>query len=250
MSILSLFDDTANTVRLRYLSAMYGAVGAFSNALESSDPTLPSVKMQLFRATDAIAKTFRDSVMDFVSSQVDRSVEMALANVGISVVGATRAEIYNYAESAKQDFGARLDLVLAANTQSVLDELKKVALQVQLLQSGLGMSRIGALLKIRAEAVKGLAFTTFDRIGHKWASELYLATTVRATMVDTYVQGFLYALQQANLDLVKIRYADASHANDDLAFSITGKTPGYPAYADIAREVFHPNTTATLERMA
>lgn len=45
-------------------------------------------------------------------------------------------------------------------------------------------------------------------------------------------------------DLVSVTYPDSAHEGNGRVFSISGRTPGFPSFADIEESVFHYNATA------
>jgi hypothetical protein len=47
-------------------------------------------------------------------------------------------------------------------------------------------------------------------------------------------------------DLAQVMYDDEGHKNNGLIFSMSGATPGYPSFDDIAETVFHYNATAKI----
>jgi hypothetical protein len=108
--------------------------------------------------------------------------------------------------------------------------------------------RIGGLIAARLKhlPVKS-SFTRLDRSGRQWASPVHVRTVVRAAMVNTYVDAFLFTLMARGIDKARVTYDEPDHENDGLVFSIDGNADDMPSLDEIRAKVFHPNSTARLE---
>lgn len=248
MSTVAVYAAIGNAARLRYLAAMYGVVGAFSGALESKAPGSPATRAALVVKITAITAAFLDSTLELVNGQIDLLVKLAQDASSASLRDEQRGEVAQYVATLKSDLRASLQTVLMGNVNGVLTELRKTALSIHLLQSTRGMNRVGATLRAKSEFSTKPTFTTADRVGRKWASEIYVASLVKSALADAYNEVFLFCMSQSGIDLAQLSYDDAAHDGQGRVFSITGATPGYPTWSDLA-PLFHPNSTATVTRV-
>lgn len=79
--------------------------------------------------------------------------------------------------------------------------------------------------------------------GRSFKALSLVKTQARHFAYQGYVRGELKRIASYS-DLAKVVYPDPAHKGHGLVFSITGATPGYPSYAQIAERVFHYNSSA------
>lgn len=119
----------------------------------------------------------------------------------------------------------------------------KAASQVRLRASMQGsLLSKGSMQRAAAGVVTGFQFRRTDRAGRLYMTTTAVARTVRATLVDTYVESALYAMAVQGRDV-----AVATHPSGEKStFSITGYTPDLPTYAELKDKLWHPNSRVTV----
>ena len=99
---------------------------------------------------------------------------------------------------------------------------------------------IGKLLKNRIEKPQ---LKIADRRGAKWAAERFVLANARKYAYDIYIND---AIDKIGVDLIQVFYPDATHANNGLILSVSGKSATYPALALARSTIFHPYSTASV----
>jgi hypothetical protein len=164
---------------------------------------------------------------------------------------------FTFGLSLDRDQHKVIDTAVAQGVDSALSAVRdyarwdenlilKAAAQVRLHASMQGsLLSPGRVAHASVGIVSGFQFRRTDRAGRLYLTTTAVATTVRATLVDTYVESALYARAVQGRDV-----AVAVHPSGErTTFSITGYTPDLPTYADLKNKIWHPNSRVLVENV-
>lgn len=238
-------DAASNLISSNYKLMLDAMSGSFAQVLDSPDPTSQSAKTRLRLALSINLLSFIREAQSESGSLFHFTREFMLdgiADAGGDTGAPVNPSLAQHIADMLESLQGTLQLWASRDSQTVERELRKVALQVDLLQ-GSGSSRVGALIKAKFGKVRNLNLVQVDSIGRKRVSSEFVRSLIRWHLVTTYVDSFLFTHVKNGHDLAKVVYKNGS---SEEVFSITGETPGYVTYAEIER-AFHPNTTASLE---
>lgn len=246
MSLAAALDSIAGGIAGQYRLLLEAISGRFARALDSHDPTTPKARSDFHVGITQDVHTFLASVMGALNAHLEAMKNTAVAASGASLSTPDATMLSAHIAEIQDELQEILWSVMTRDQATTERELRKVALQVELLQAGTGISKVGALIRVKFGKVRKLRFVQEDRIGRKRASDEYVRSLVRQTLLTAYIESYLFALAKSGQDLVRVVYADG---RDPWIMSIAGLTEGYPAYDDVRDEVFHPNSLASVERI-
>lgn len=244
MSLPVMLDVAAAAIAGQYRVLLDAVAGQFARVLDSHDPTTPKARSDFRAAISRDMTAFLSGMVLSLDARTNEIKNVAVVASGVSLSVPDQESLSEYVGETLDALHETMQAILARDQVTTDRTLRKVALQVELLQAGTGISKVGALIKVKFGKVRKLAFAQEDRIGRKRASEDFVRVLVRQHLLLTYVESYLFALAKSGKDLARVVYTDERNG---LVFSITGTTGGYPSYDDIRESAFHPNSLASVE---
>ncbi len=238
-------DAAAELVTSNYQLMLGAMSGSLAQVLDAPDPTSQAAKTRLRLALAMNQLSFvRNAQSEFgpLVSFTEEFMANGVADAKGDISGPLDPSLVQHVSDILESLQGTLQLWASRDSQTVERELRKVALQVDLLRAS-GSSYAGALIKAKFGKVRNLNLVQVDSIGRKRVSSEFVRSLVRWHFVTTYADSFLFTHVKNGYDLAKVVY---QNGKVEEVFSITGETPGYVTYAEIER-AFHPNTTASLE---
>lgn len=245
---LKKLDASAALIAGHYQLMLDAMSGHLARALDSSDPTTPQMKTRLhFENMSSINMLTNSTLAAFgILESVTRDFMMAgVSDAKASLNDSSLQMLTEHVGEMLENVRTGMHACALRDAATVEHELRKVALQVELLQTATGINKVGALIKVKFGKLRGLDLVQKDRVGRKRKSADFVRSMVRWHLLSAYVEAFLFGVAKSGEDLVQVVYAGDRRGR---VFSITGGTPEYPSYADIVDE-FHPNSTASVERV-
>lgn len=236
-------DVMANQFAEQYRGLLTTIAGHFARALDSHDPTTPKARSDFRTNLARASEIFMSGIATQLQAQTYEVRNGALDAQGVVLSDPDFASLNEYLNETVEDLCGALWACIYRDDLTAERELRKVALNVDLLQSTTGMSRIGAIIKTKFGRVSGMSFVQVDRLGRKRVSESYVRSLVRRHLVLTDVETRLFAMAKQGNDLAQVLHQDGTQAE---VFSITGASRDCPSYEEIRDTVFHPNATATV----
>lgn len=236
-------DAMANQFAEQYRGLLTTIAGHFARVLDSHDPTTPKARSDFRTNLARASEVFMSGIATQLEAHTYEVRNSALDAQESVLSDPDFASLNEYLSETVEALCGALWACIYRDDLTAERELRKVALNVDLLQSTTGMSRIGALIKTKFGRVSGMPFVQMDRLGRKRASESFVRSLVRHHLVLTDVETRLFAMAKQGSDLAQVMRQDGTKAE---IFSITGVSRNYPSYEEIRDTVFHPNATATV----
>lgn len=215
--------------------------GTLARALDEHDPTTPKVRRDFHATLERMAHVYIEGFALQLRIMTDEVKQGALIAAEADLSEPELAHLNEYVDETVADLCDTMRACVGRDDRAAEQELRKIALNVDLLQSSSGMSKVGALIKAKFGRVRNLAFVQPDRLGRKRASDGFVGVMVRKHLLMTDIETRLFVFAKRGSDLAQIVYADGDKG---LVFSITGGTPGYPIYEEIKDSEFHPMSSA------
>ena len=225
----------------QYRTLLTAIVGHFAKALDSTDPTSPKVRTQFRRSLEQLSRAFLAGMVEQVKAHTRELRDDALKTASRPLSDPELRDLDEHLQDALDDLQDALRACLARDCRAAEHELRKFAHMVNLTQSSSGMSRIGAIIKVKYGRVSDFSFSQADRIGRKRVSDAFVRALIRHHLVITCVETQMFAIAKLGFDLARV-------GDTNLIISITGTTPGYESYDDVRDDLFHPNSSATVVR--
>lgn len=239
MNHVELIDRIADQFAARYRAHLLSVVGIYARILDATDPTTVKARTELRRALERVGAEFMLG-LEVQANALAHEVK----NATLGTLGAPGTlTIDEHVTELVEGLLGTLGTCVSRDNKLAECELRKFALGVSLLESSTGMSHVGALIKSKHGAVRGLPFVQSDRLGRKRTSEAFVRNAARQELVAIHIETALFVIASEGVDLAQVIYQDGEAGE---VFSITGTTPGYRTYESIKDEIFHPNSTATV----
>ena len=189
---------------------------------------------QMVRQVTGVANRQRDALQARVSSDLREMVEALATTVDASVSTVMRGHI--------DSFLIELNRILRTDVETVTRAMKVGRTGLgDMLTSG-ASGAIGALLQKR---VMRLEFKAPDSAGRRWDATRLVLFLAREMSYRIKLTKQIADLPEGQ-DVAAVFNPD--HDEDGMLFSVHGKTPGYPTFADLQQSVFHPNSTAEVSQ--
>lgn len=144
-------------------------------------------------------------------------------------------------QTLASDFDQELARVTRQNVDSLVTRMKGVK-QNALDAMGEVHGAMGLLLQQKLATPE---FNVVSESGRTFQATPFVKSQARQFAYQTWLQAQMVALSWEG-DLAQVIYDDPGHKNNGLVFSMSGATPGYPSFDDIAETVFHYNATAKI----
>lgn len=240
--------DTGTAQLLRqYTSLQSTLVGLYAQAVNDQAPTAPATRSRFLSECLQAQLSFLTAANASLMQVADTLVRDALDTAGLGTDGAHLAEIRQIVSESLMLVLSTLSGATQRDVDLVAKGLREFALKVDHKMNAAGMSYAAAVIKTRIEQTGLFSFKQVDRANRKWNSADYVKHAVRGFLLSVWVETFLFAVSRMGEDLARVK-CDNEH--NGMVFSISGMTPGCPKFDDIKGDIWHPNSTARVERIA
>lgn len=135
----------------------------------------------------------------------------------------------------------------SADSASVLSAYRRYALEARSAQL-IGKSAYNAFPDVSAKSNDPLELKFLDRAGRRWDVNHYIDVTVGWIYFRYYNEIYLMGCAIRRRKTASVNYQDKAHRNQGLRFGIVRSTSKEPSYAEIRKEVFHPNSQAMVAK--
>lgn len=235
------FDQIAADAQNRYRGLLESFTGAFHESINTSSAfTLRSQPGALSRASERFLTDMREHFSTVMREVASNGASAAFEDIG---PGAKYPQLLvTFASEPVEHLMEQIEAVVRRDETTVLALLRKMALRVEMIRQSSRYTESQALIAAREHTRKALKFAFLDKAGRSWRSEGYIRTTVRLSLVTTYVESYLLTALENGYERAFVAHPDAKHKNHGLQFSIITPKNGLPSYDEIKSQVFHPNT--------
>lgn len=240
---LKILDATADGFLNQYRAMLSSIAGEFARILDTPDPTTAKARREFSVIMNRQNMSFLSGFWGQITERAKEVAQTAVTDSGFDLNGKEQFSLNEHLADALIDLCGVIKVSVLRDENVAEKALRRIALQVDLLQSSTGVNKVGALIKVKFGKVRELDFMQIDRTGRRRSSEVYTRLAVRHCLLLIYVESYLIAIAKNGQDLARVVYPDGKLGE---VFSITGATPGYRAYDDLKNEVFHPNSTASV----
>lgn len=158
-----------------------------------------------------------------------------------SIFEYVRAVSVDAVKALADGFEVELEQVTRQNIDSLVTRLKGAKTQA-LDAVGEVHGAMGLLLQQKLATPE---FTVKAVSGRTFQAAAFVKSQARQFAYQTWLQQQMVAFSWEG-DLAQVIYDDPGHENNGLIFSMSGATPGYPSFDEIADTVFHYNATAKI----
>ena len=217
--------------------------GILARALDERDPTTPKVRRDFHKTMERMSRTYLDWFEVQLRVMTNEVKKGAMNDVGTDESNPQLAHLDEYVDETMDDLCDTMRACVSRDDRTAEQELRKIALNVDLLQSSYGMNKVGALIKVKFGRIRNLNFVQLDRLGRKRASDGFVEIMVRKHLLMTDIETRLFVFAKRGNDLAQVVNADGTPGE---VFSIMGGVAGYRAYEELKDEVFHPQSTASV----
>jgi len=144
-------------------------------------------------------------------------------------------------KALSDNFETELAQITRQNIDSLVTRLK--GMKIQALDAvGEVHGAMGLLLQQKLATPE---FTVTAVSGRTFKAAPFVKSQTRQFAYQTWLYAQMVALSWEG-DLAQVVYDDPGHENNGLVFSMSGATPGYPSFDEIAGTIFHYNATAKI----
>lgn len=217
-----LYDDFAERLKAEYDTFLFALSGRYLTQMapgaQASPMHVNEFERGALKLRDTFLKTASRTVIEYVAGQT---------------VGAVR--------ELAENFTTELGHITEQNVGSLVTRMKG-AKHNALDAVGEVHGAMGLLLQQKL-ATPEFNVTTASKRTFKAAP--FVKSQARQFAYQTWLQFQMVALSWKS-DLAQVAYDDPAHEHHGLIFSISGATPGYPSFDDLAQTVFHYNATAKI----
>lgn len=237
-------DEVAEAAEKGYSAFLLQLIGSFSQAMDEPAPTAPVARAGFRRAADHSQVQTLTALATRLDQAAETLVKDAVAHANPSLSTPEIDNVFTVIEEARGALIAQIMQASEKDIDTVARSLRELSLLVDNLMHVQGSTYVSALFGAKMRLNTDFRFSQLDRLGRKYPSHHYARTSVRAFLVGTYIDTYIYALASRGVDMVIVKHPEQDHPHAGLAFSISGAIPNMPAYQDIKSEVWHPNSRA------
>lgn len=226
-------DQVAPMLTIRYESFLYSLTGRYLTQVVAGQ----GVPTSEIRSIEADIRRWAQG--DF------------LEQTKLMVADMVRSEVVGLPDQYKAAVEARAERFVAALAQVCSENIATVLR----LARGIGggnvptidgtAGAVGLLIQRKAGKVD---YKVKDTAGRTWGAEALVSFMVRDFVYQAKLDVALGKLSAAGETLAVVVYPKSDHANNGLVFAIDTPVEGYPTLAFIRPTVFHPNSTAMVQR--
>lgn len=242
-SLSDRLDRVAQRYALGYGQYLNALVGIVTNAMMDRNAMEPRV------SSDIVLNSFGAAAAFFESHQIQEDGETIMLYAVDAAGGLDEANLAILRDHCWQGWMNAHDALNEATSKDRMDArtlFRRFLFDATLRSAAVGKASALIASRFKYTPVKPM-FTRRDRSGRDWTPMTHIRTLIRAALVNTYVDAYLFTLLANGTAKARVVYDDAEHDNHGLVFSIDGADPALPTLEDIRAKVFHPNSTARLE---
>lgn len=216
------YDGFAIRLKSEYELFLFALTGRYLSLMAPGAGVSPMQINDLERAALALRETFMQSAI--------RAIKLFVGSSDLDTL-----------KTLSQDFETQLSAITKENVDSLVNRMKGA--KVNALDAvGDVHGAMGLLLQQKLATPEFTATSTSGRI---FQAAPFVKAQARQFAYQSWLQLMMVALSWEG-DLAQVVYNDPGHENNGLVFSMSGATPGYPSFEDIAQTVFHYNATAQI----
>jgi hypothetical protein len=216
------YDAFAQRLESEYSLFLYALTGRYLSLMAPGAGVSPMLIDELERGAWALRKTFlataNQSVSDYLGSSTLDSVKTLASEFADELERATWQNVTMLASRMKGVKSGALDAVSHAH------------------------GAIGLLLQ-RKLATPEFVVTAMS--GRTFKAAPFIRAQARQFAYQSDLRMTMAALSESG-DLARVAYDDPTHEHYGIVFSMSGTTPGYPSFDDLAEFVFHYNASARI----
>jgi hypothetical protein len=216
------YEGFAIRLKSEYDLFLFALSGRYLSVMAPGVSVSPMLVTQFEQSASELRETFLKTASRSIADYV-----------GVSDVDTVKA--------LSQGFNEELARVTRENIQSLSSRMKGVK-NSELDAVGELHGAMGLLLQRKLSTPE---FNVTSVSGRVFKAAPFVKAQARQFAYQTWLQLQMVGFSWEG-DLAQVMYDDEGHKNNGLIFSMSGATPGYPSFDDIAETVFHYNATAKI----
>lgn len=241
---------------VRYTEIALDAGERYLGVLQTFRSMLFAAEAQAF--TNARANALRNSAIDvsraFLVSERDH-IETALRETALEAIRSAQtdvavAPVSNLPESfeafltqSESFLETELASQLTRDAEALVRRYREFAVETNLAMKGRQMTPRAAIAAIALQANDKMKFQFRDRGGRLYASQKFIRTVWRQTMVSLAAEFYLLEAADRGAQVVEVQHPDSNSAWNGYEIDLNDLA----AFIDIRDEAFHPQSNATLK---
>jgi hypothetical protein len=218
-----IYDDFAQRLTREYEMYLIGLTGRYLSLMAPGIDTSPWAIGQLQASAEMLRKTFL--------TIADRTVKDYVNTVSADGM-----------REQTQAFMDRVASMTMQNVQLLTDRMKGAKNNTF---DAVKENLHGAMGLLLQRQLTTPEYVVTTASGRSYKAAPLMNSEARQFGYQRWLQAEMEKLSWQG-DLAEVRYPDPEHEGNGLIFSMSGATPGYPSFEDIAQTVFHYNSTATI----
>lgn len=211
-----VYDEFSSKIKQQYEQYLFALIGRYLALVQAGVEVTPSAVSNFKKA----AAMSRETLISTLSQSIDDYGQKYTSKDG---------------KSLKEDI-ARISL---ENINTLVLQMK--GSQQMMLESI--KSAEGAMGQLLQNKLANPEFKVTSVSGRSYKAVPYLENQARHFAYLAWIEKALKDISETS-DLAKVVYADQTHGNNGLVFSISGKTFEFPSYDSIKTKIFHYNAQA------
>jgi hypothetical protein len=247
--ILNSISELSTAAADRYRLFTDGLRGIYARAVSNPDFGRVSHREKVLEEARIASQVFVNSEVDHLQDAVN-DIFRAGHQTTLDEIASVDSE--NVSELALEQLTATLsylyDEVRAQVTRDVAQlktKLRMAVLEISVASKVKGVSMRSAQIEYRIANSGDIQFVFRDRASRNWASDKYVRTLWRHTLLSVYNEAVITALADHGVASAVVTHQDEKADVHGMRISLS---PGseLPLYSEVRDVVFHPNANAYL----
>ncbi|CAG9228848.1 hypothetical protein [Burkholderia vietnamiensis] len=242
-----IIDTLGQTAARHTTSFNMALTGVVSALIYGAAPTAPSTLSAYTRDEQSVESSYLTTMAQVIDEGLADVVAAAAESANVSLTQDQAMALVRETVPARNELLGQLAALAHKNGMTASRRVRDFVTRVDLSVMNGRNSMSGALVAARiVESQVGMTFRAADTLGRSWKTTDYAAAMVKGVLQTAYADTFARAAALAGHDLIRVIYADQQHDNHGLVLSLSGAKGKVP-FMSARDEIFHPNSTATLE---